>query len=355
MVSERLMLSSFSRELRPEGVSLLISFALRRSFAGLILALIVCMALPAAAQDTLWAKNEGNTFLFSVKAKRGDNVNTIAARFHAPIMEISRYNHITLQSEFQEGATVNVPVGKYNHQRAAFVNTLPLYYRVKAGDHLQALSSMVHVSQATMQAWNNLSSQDLTPGDVLLMGWITDESLFAEQDNLNAAPNTLSQQPTTSHTSSNTISDRVIVKQSTPDTSSENNDNDNDNDNDNETEQEYQPLDEVQYFDSVSAAMEQQYNDETNGISVTEEAGPAVFFDYKKVQAGYFYAFHNTATPGSLIRIFNPASGDTVYAKVIGPIPALKEYEKCIIAVSGNASRALGTPYKTVFCRVTFR
>jgi|GEM_PF-2293861 len=346
VISELLMLSSFSRDRRPTGSSLLTFSGNRRLLTGLVLTLFVWAAMPAAAQDTLWARNEDNNFLFSVKAKRGDNANTIAARFHAPIMEISRQNHITLQSEFQQGAMVNVPVGKYNHKRAAYVNTLPLYYRIKEGDRLQTLSRMVNVSQSTIQAWNNLNSQDLTPGHMLLLGWITDESLFDEPENLQGAPSSKTP-PIANHSSSNTIPDRIIA----------------DNDNppeepmpeENNTEHAYKALDETQYFDSVSAAMEQQYDNETNGLPVTEESGPAVFFDYKKVKPGFFYAFHNTAVPGSLIRIFNPASGDTVYAKVIGPIPPLKEYEKCIIAVSGNASRALGTPYKTVFCKVTFR
>lgn len=347
MVSELLMLSSFSRDRCPEGTSLPALSVNGRMLAGLVLTLFVWTVMPAAAQDTLWARNEDNNFLFSVKAKRGDNANTIAARFHAPIMEISRQNHITLQSEFQEGAIVNVPVGKYNHKRVAYVNTLPLYYRIKEGDRLQTLSRMVNVSQATIQAWNNLNGQDLTPGHVLLMGWITDESLFDEPEKLQGAPPS-KPPPIATHSSSNTIPDRIIADNDSPTEEEETSE-------ENDTEYAYKALDETQYFDSVSAAMEQQYDNETNGLPVTEESGPAVFFDYKKVRPGFFYAFHNTAVPGSLIRIFNPASGDTVYAKVIGPIPPLKEYEKCIIALSGNASRALGTPYKTVFCKVTFR
>ena len=344
--SKLTMDSILHKNLRPQNRSLLTFFCQQKLLWGLAMALFMGFALPVAAQDTLWARNEGNKFFFRVKAKRNDNVHTIAARFHVPIMEISRYNQITLQSEFSEGAIVNVPVGKYNLQRGAFGNTLPLYYRVKEGDHLQTLSSLANVSQAALQNWNQLSSQDLTPGQIILIGWITDESLFVEKENLQVtAPSNTS--TNTMVPSTSTHPPVTTVKNHTPEEPAPVKPN--------AEPAAYKPLDETQYFDSVSAAMEQQFEEETLGLNVTEEAGAAVFFDYKKVKPGFFYAFHNTAAPGSFIRIYNPASEQTVYAKVIGPIPPLKEYEKCIVALSGNASRALGTQYKTVFCKVTFR
>ncbi len=334
------LISSFNKDMYRMYISLLIKQGRLSAFL-LIMVMMIGNIKYAAAQDTLWAQRDnGNTLVFTVKARLGDNLHTMAARFHVPIIELGNRNNISFRSEFQEGATVTVPVGKYNHQRIAVVNALPLCYRVREGDKLLTLSRMVNVSQSTVQAWNNLPGQSLTPGQLLMMGWVTDESPSPEREVISdqvakkteADPYRVSNNALTTLSVKDSLSVPVVKDSSEA----------------GETVQE-------QLFDSVTTSMQQQYEAQTNGLPVMQESGPAVFFNYKKVKPGLFYAFHNTAAPGSIIKISNPASERTIYAKVIGSIPQLKEYDKCIIAISGNASRALGAQYKKVFCQTEFR
>ncbi len=72
-------------------------------------------------------------------------------------------------------------------------------------------------------------------------------------------------------------------------------------------------------------------------MSLTEESGAAVFYNLKSAAAGVYYAFHNMARKGSVIKIMNPANHRIIYAKVIGPIPRLKEYHNAIVGLSSNA------------------
>ena len=105
----------------------------------------------------------------------------------------------------------------------------------------------------------------------------------------------------------------------------------------------------------MQTIMEASYYNDNNGRAVEEESGAAVFFDSKApAKPGVYYAFHNTAERGTIIRVHNPDGDKTAYVKVIGKIPELKEYHNCIIAISEKAANALGTSYKRTFCKISY-
>ncbi len=79
----------------------------------------------------------------------------------------------------------------------------------------------------------------------------------------------------------------------------------------------------------------------SRGAPLNQTTGPITFFPGGTGDT--YYAFHNTAPHGAIVRFRNPANGRVVYAKVIGKVPVTKQYYKTVAAVSENARKALGS------------
>lgn len=308
-----------------------VSFSSLYTFAaGLCIILLLLSGRKAHAQDTAWAQHRGDGLYFKAAAIKGDNINTIAARYNVPIVQLSDFNHTGYQSAFFSGQEIMIPVGKTNYKRVEEVASQPLCYKVMPGDKLRSVSRVLNVAQSTLELWNHLDSPQLIPGQTLLLGWVT----YNRPDNIPDAAST------NAIRQDNNIKKRVAPVVPTSDTGNNNTD----------------TADTViSYTDSIDNVMEARYNKQVAGSEEMETSGAAVFYDYKvKSVHGYYYAFHNDAPRGSLIKITNPATQHTIYAKVIGPIPDLPDYNNSIIAVSGNAAAALGTRYKRFFCKISY-
>src|SRR6185437_920718 len=102
--------------------------------------------------------------------------------------------------------------------------------------------------------------------------------------------------------------------------------------------------------------IEQLYMSQTNNeLNTTTEKGPAVFFEMAGgASATVFYAFHNTTPRGTIIKVFNPGNGKTIFVKVLGPLPETKQYYNSIIGITGAAKEALGVNDNKAWCELTF-
>ena len=71
--------------------------------------------------------------------------------------------------------------------------------------------------------------------------------------------------------------------------------------------------------------------------------GPAgVFKSTSGWQDGKYYALMNNGTIGAIVKITDPASGKSVYAKILGQLPDMKESAGLTIRISNAAAAELG-------------
>jgi hypothetical protein len=189
---------------------------------------------------------------------------------------------------------------------------------------------MFNVSQSAIQRWNNLITPEIETDRTLQVGWIAYDNTqvpFAEH----TAPTINSPVKAIALPKPGPVkkaSDTLIKNMKEADTASI----------------------------TEPSAFEQLYYQQTAGISVTEESGAAVFYPLKtKAGPGVYYAFHNTAIRGSILKIMNPANGKIIYAKVIGTLPKLKEYHNSIVGLSSNAISVMGARDQRMFCKLKYR
>jgi len=104
----------------------------------------------------------------------------------------------------------------------------------------------------------------------------------------------------------------------------------------------------------VPGGLDTIFDSQTNhGLNVLTEKGTAVFFEKTGKNSAYV-AFHNTTPRGTIIRVFNPGTGKTIYAKVLGPLPNTKLYSNCIIGINDAAKEALGVTETKSWCELSY-
>lgn len=300
----------------------------------LLLLLLCSLTFKSFAQDTLWVKKIDGKAFIAHKAQSGEDIFLLSKKYNVPPAVLADVNNLSYQSGLSTGSTVWIPVDNYNFIRVeSVVKSKPIYYKVNRGDALKDVTRMINVAQSTLQMWNHMSQQELSPGQVLLIGWV---AFDAAQVPFTPKNNTITNTQTT-HTVpviANQQNGNIAVSKITS------------------------------FKDSVSKAndtvvispYEQLYEDQITGHANNEESGAAVFYPIKmKLSEGVYYAFHNTAPKGTIIKVTNPANSNIIYAKVIGTIPKLADYNNCIIALSTNAAKGLMAKERRMFCRIEYR
>ncbi|WP_118974435.1 LysM peptidoglycan-binding domain-containing protein [Taibaiella koreensis] len=295
----------------------------------LLLLLASLVALCAQAQDTLWVKQkEGMPYLLH-RVKSGETLFMLSKKFSVPPAVLADVNRVNYQDGLPEGSKFRIPIDDYNFIRIeSVVKSKPVFYKVGDEDDLHSISRMMGVSQSAIQRWNHSNTPEIEKGAVLQVGWIAydnEQKPFAAKDTPHS-PVVAAKPVVQSPPARTTVRDTVKA------------------------------VPEKDTAEEMVSAFEQLYQEQVRGISTNEESGAAVFYPLRtKAAPGVYYAFHNSASKGTILQITNPASGKTIYAKVIGIVPNLKEYHNSIIGLSGNAAQALGARERRMFCKIRYR
>lgn len=273
--------------------------------------------LLAQEKDSLFVTQNGKNWMSVYVVKKAETLFLLARRFHVPPAVLADANGLNYQSSLNVNSTVVIPMGNYNlFKKIPGVNASfrPIYHRIVGNDNLYRISECSGTNEATLLQWNGLKNNKVKQGQVLLVGWIQydDSQIITPPAKENAKPakgvqviNVPLPQDTVTHRV--TDFEKVYLKQT---------------------------------------------NNEAN---IVTEKGPVAFFENTGSKVGnVFYAFHNNTPRGTIVKIYNPGNGKTVYAKVLGPIPDTKLYYNCILGISSNARVALGTNDAKIWCELYY-
>jgi rare lipoprotein A (peptidoglycan hydrolase) len=104
----------------------------------------------------------------------------------------------------------------------------------------------------------------------------------------------------------------------------------------------------------ASTGFEELYKQQTgNSKRLNNEKGPGSWFK-SNASPGKYYALHNSAPRGTIIKVTNPLNGRSVYAKVLESIPQVKQNAGLIIKLSDSALEALGTNETRFYCELSY-
>lgn len=208
-----------------------------------------------------------------------------------------------LHPEFQAdpvlrvGTLISIPIPnrairRYKGTNFESAQFAPIYYVVQPGDNLfQICKRHFNMPVDSVKTRNNLTTDQLKPGQLLHVGWMGLEGISAEWRTPAAPPTT-------------------------------------------------------------DQAHQQRFDEEKKDRKEVTTQG-VCFWQKDSNEKGDLYALHREAAVGSVMAVTNPMSRRTVYAKVIGRIPA-GHASNIEVVLSPAAARQIGARDSRFFVKVRF-
>lgn len=273
----------------------------------LLVILLLLLQVPVWAQDKIWVTTINQKPFIAHTITNNQTIFSLSRMYHIALADIANVNNTLYKKGFSNGDVVYIPVTKVNYLEAPVAgSSQPLYYKVTNNETLIILSRRMNVRQSMLQTWNDLPTPNIRNGQELILGWVK----YTPQSN------------TSDVLRNKTIKDEALQQDLAP----------------------AEPVPEFQSLYQSGTAEEQQ----ENGLVVFYAANSAL-------KPGVYYAFHNTLAKGTIVKVSNPLNNKSVYARIIGAIPNLEQYQKAVLVLSDNAVSELQAQSSQFFCNIFFK
>ncbi|UCJ08068.1 LysM peptidoglycan-binding domain-containing protein [Chitinophaga pendula] len=321
----------------------------------------VLSAATVQAQDTLEVQGTTPDLYVTHAVKKGETFYSLGRAYGLPPKEIAAKNNLAFDQGLQLGQHVRIPLTGANFSQAGDVGApsyRPVYHRVAEKETLYRISVNYNkVALDNVRHWNNLNGDGLKKDSYVIVGWVKGNGSSAvlaantpapaPAPVVKQTPAPVSAQPApkpqeTVKQDSNVSTPAPVASKpvTTPPPTP--------------TAPAPAPSSTPPVTVASDASFEQLYQQQVgNGKGVTTEKGPGSWFK-SNAGPGKYYALHNTAARGTIIKVTNPLNGRAIYAKVLDAIPQLKTNANLIIKLSDAAMSALGTNETKFYCELSY-
>lgn len=325
------------------------------------------------AQDTLIAQGSAPDLYLTHTVKKGENWYSVGRAYGLSPKDIAAKNKMQMDQGLSLGKTLTIPLSKSNfiqskeaHAGAGF---RPVYHKVTEKETLYRIHLRFDkVPLDNVRQWNNFTGDGVKKDAYLIVGFVKGNGqsgapatapVVAKQDPPKQDPPKQDPPPVAKQDPPKQDPPKQdpppVVHQDPPPATTPKS-----QPAEPETRQEQpesKPSTSLGRTPAVpDGGFEQQYMQQTNnGRNTVSEKGPGTWFRSNAVVgSGKYYALHNTAPRGTIVKVTNPLTGKSIYAKVLDAIPQLKANANLIIKLSDAAQEALGINEARFYCELSY-
>ena len=325
----------------------------------LLLILFLCPLFVAAQDKKIMIEGNSTGFYLTHTTAPKENFYSIGRIYNISPRVYAPYNGLNVDAPggLGIGQVLKIPLNEVNFSQDGVGEPgevfVPLYFRAPSRVSLSSVSERFqNVPVERLQAWNKVSGENVFAGSSIIIGFLKvkgDLSPLAKfaiaVPSSDLASTTPKEQPVEQPKPviAKEEPKKEIAKQAEP-----------------ETKKKEEPKTEPKPPVAVSRpATGGKFSDifsaQTKGKKVRESNGiAATFKSTSGWNDGKYYCFHNTAIAGSVVKITNPASNKSVYAKVLDVIPDISQNEGIDLRISNAAAEALGVTSEKFDCVVAY-
>jgi len=279
-----------------------------------------------------------------------ENYYSIGRMYNTSPKELAPYNSLAFEKGLSLGQTIKIPLNASNFSQGDAPKSdevlVPVYHLVQAKEGLFRISQNYNkVARDLLKKWNNLSADAVSNGTKLIIGYLKvqkEQSALASMaisnvsDVVIKAPEKEEKKTKVKEVEKKDPEKEVVkIKEKT------------------EVPNNHDKIQSVQDNTNTSEVnfnggkFKKLYTDQTNNKSLVMENGMAATFKTTSgFQDGKYYCFHNSAEPGTIIKVTNNANGKSIYAKVLDAIPDIKQNSGLLLRISNAAAEELGVTDK---------
>jgi len=341
----------------------------------LIIMGIMLGAAGVQAQDTLQVQGAAPDLYLMHTVKKGETFYSLSRAYSVPPKEIAAQNNLNFDGGLQLGQSVKIPLSKGNFVQSGEAAGHPVYHKVLEKETLYRISVNYNkVPLDNIRHWNNLTGDGVQKDSYLVIGYVkgsANGAVIAAHTPAAPPPSTIPASAPASPAPAPPVTETTVVKHdpapstvltpappvvtpAPPVTS-----NTTDSDNNSAAAETHAsapapaPAASTPPPAPSGSSFEQIYSQQTAGKKPTTEKGPGSWFK-SNAGAGKYYALHNSASRGTIIKVTNPLNGKSIYAKVLEAIPQMKQNAGLIIKLSDSAIEALGTNETKFYCELSY-
>jgi LysM repeat protein len=282
------------------------------------------------AQNCLLLQNSSKGLYLDHTVAPKENFYSIGRLYSISPKDIAAFNGMDMANGLSVGQTLKVPLNSTNFSQSGNKGT-PVYYIVGEKEGLYRVSvNSGKVQMANLRKWNNLSSDNINPGQKLIVGYL----LSSEMQNnpavaaRNDAPAPAQPAARDSQPKQQTVAQNQTETPRAP--VSENRGN--------QQVANRQPLATggAGYF---KGQFDQQSRANAAGKDVTVTSG--IFKTASGWQDAKYYALIDKVEPGTIVQVINPTNNKAIYAKVLGEMSGIRQNQGLELRISNAAAAAL--------------
>jgi hypothetical protein len=316
----------------------------------LLICLVLSVSAGSAQNAQLTIEGSGGKFYLVHTVVAKENWYSIGRLFNAGPRDIAGFNNMSFDKPLEVGTALHIPLTASNFDqkqvKASGESLIPVYHLVQEKEWMFKISSIYNdVPVTSLEKWNKIKRDDIKQGMPLIVGFLkvkTDLSPLAMGISVNpvmgatATETPVKTDPPAQSTNKPVNSTTVPPNPVKPAVSS------------------------VSNTSAATSTVIPVSNppERVNNYAVTHSNGGFFSTDYTgsgkigtglagtfKSTSGWtdgkYYALMNGIAVGTIIRVTG-ANGKTIYAKVLGQMPDMKESAGLFIRISNAASAELG-------------
>jgi len=329
-----------------------------------IIAFLSSICSSYGQERTLIAEGVSPQLYLVHKVAPKENFYSIGRIYNVSPKEIAPFNNLVFEKGLAVGQVIKIPLSETNFLQYASSNTggmIPVYHIVQAKEGLYRVSTNHKVPIDVLKKWNHLQSDVVSNGTKLIVGYLKvqkdqpdqnpqvaiQQKPVATENTVPAVPEKKKEKIKEEHRKAAIVVKEIAktpeeVKKGTP------------ADNKEVKETINTPVS-AHTVDFKGGSFRNLYNEQASNKKPENETGvAAVFKTTSGWQDGKYYCFHNTAAPGTIIKITNSVNGKSVYAKVLDAIPDIKQNSGLLLRVSNAAAEELGAGENKFDCSITY-
>lgn len=322
-----------------------------RRFTLFIISLFFYSSL--AAQDRIIVAEGSSPNLYinhTVEPK--ENYYSVGRLYNVSPKELAPYNNLEFEKGFTIGQVIKIPLSAANFSQGDAPGEnevlVPVYHITKPKEGLYRVSINYNkVPLDALKKWNRLSGDAVGAGTRLIIGFlkvVKDQSPLASQA-LKVTPSDFVVKKTEEKKQPVKMQEEKVTEPLPK-----------------ETKTVVKPRPDDMNRPQTSGTInfnggkfKSEYSDQVRNRTLENEFGVAATFKTTSGwQDGKYYCFHNTAQPGTIIKVTNNANGKVIYAKVLDAIPDIKQNTGLLLRISNSAADELGVSESKFDCSVSY-
>jgi LysM domain len=281
-----------------------------------------------------------------------ENWYSVGRLYNISPRQIAPLNGLTIDKPLTIGQQLKIPLTAVNFSQSGKKSSgealVPLYHVIKEKEWMYHISSTYNkVPIATLEKWNHITGDQAKAGMQLIVGYLkvkSAESTLASEASDKSLATTSTASSLKKEDPKPLSSDQAEVKQGTPPA----------------TKAESKPAPAVNTTATMAANSPSNNPSQVNSYAANHQTGgffindftdnnkmvtgqAATFKSTSGWQDGKYYALMNNVAVGTIIKITSPGSNKTVFAKVLGQLPDMKESAGLSVRISNAAAAELGT------------